>query len=192
MNWVATLHPTLAACPFRHQRAGKTDEETGLVDTKVSSQLGNESSRASTGALLSPAGSSSWTLHVSVFQHLCLTRCIEAVLRILVNLMQRTREFSFSGGSPLQAQLPCFLGRVTHTPELPWGTIHSAATFLKSLPEVPAWLAFSHAPVVPPRVLPSQGINWGSLFQSLCLVRLPNSANKDTVHSNNKIKISHM
>ena len=53
MNWAGTLHPPLAACPFRYQRAGKTNEETGLVDTKVSSQLGNESSRASVGGLYS-------------------------------------------------------------------------------------------------------------------------------------------
>ena len=72
------------------------------MDTKVSSQLGNKCSRASIGALLRPPRSFSWTLYVSAFQYLCLTCCIEAVLRILVNLMQRTREVSFSGaaGSP--------------------------------------------------------------------------------------------
>lgn len=36
VNWAGTLHPTLTACPFRYQRA-ETNEETGLVDTKVSS-----------------------------------------------------------------------------------------------------------------------------------------------------------
>lgn len=44
--------------------------------------------------------------------------------------------------------------------------------------------------MVPPRVLPSQGIDWGSLFQSLCLGKVENSANKDTVRSDNKIKVS--
>ena len=155
------------------------------MDTKVSSQLGNESRRASTGGLYSDLLDPAHGLcNVSAFQYLRLTRCMEAALRILVNLMQRAKEFSFSGGSPLQAQLPCFLGRVTHTLELPWRTIYSLQ--LPSQESQPG-LAFPMPSVVPPRVLLSQGIDWESLFQSLCL--LPNSANKDTVHSNKKIKI---
>ena len=72
-------------------------------------------------------------------------------------------------GGPLQAQLPCLLGRATHTPELPWRTTTLCSYISRTLPQVTAWLGSSHAPSGPPRVLPSQGIDWGSLFQSLCL-----------------------
>ena len=139
-----------------------------------------------------PPGSSSWTPQASASQCRHLTLCIEAVLGILVNLMQRIREFPSSGGGPLQAQLPCFLGRATHTPELPWRTIHPL-----QLPFQDLTSSHSLAWLFPcPQGSPQEFFHHEALTGDLCFrvcvwVRLPNSANKDTVRSDNKIKVSH-
>ena len=125
------------------------------------------------GQVLGGSTQTSWVLFVdsqaSASQCWHLTLCIEAVLGILVNLMQRTREFSSSGAVLCKpSSRASWEGRLTHLSS-PGGPPPSAATFpgpyLKSQPG----LALPMPPVVPPRVLPSQGIDWGSLFQSLCL-----------------------
>lgn len=151
MNWAGTLHPPLAACPFRYQRAGKTNEETGLVDTKVSSQLGNESSRASVGGLYSDllgplrglAGLRLPVLAPDTLHRGCPWHPGEP--------HAKNKGVFILRGGPLQAQLPCLLGRATHTPELPWRTTTLCSYISRTLPQVTAWLGSSHAPSGPPK-----------------------------------------
>lgn len=151
MNWAGTLHPPLAACPFRYQRARKTDEETGLVDTKVPSQLGNESCRASVGGLYSdprvlfvdsaglclpvPAPDAAWRLSLASWR----TSCKE--------------QGSFHPQGAVLCKPSCLAsweGRLTHLSS-PGGPSTLCSYLPRFLPEVTSWPGFSHAPSGPPK-----------------------------------------